>query len=164
MTKFLMTERTNDWRTYPSRLGAGSGAANQFDDKEVGKFVKLVGESMHNLCAVGDDIEAWIMTVEPYTADAFSMGTVACGGYKEVVFDGLQATPGVGVINVGDYVVCGTVVAKGTALPFNTNARVCSATNQATAKTSPYACRVMSRGEAGTGAVGTKGLIFQINK
>lgn len=164
MPKFLMTERTNDWRTYPSRLGAGSGAANQIDDKEVGKFVKLIAESQHNLCAVGDDIEAWIVSVEAATADNFSMGSVAAGGYKEVTFDGLQATPGVGVINVGEYVVCGTVVAKGTALPFNTPARVCSATNQATAKTSPYACRVVSRGDAGTGAVGTKGLILQITK
>lgn len=164
MPKFLMTERTNDWRKNPSRLGAGSGSAHQIDDKEVGKFVKLVGESQYNLCAAGDDIEAWIMTVEAATADGFSMGTVACGGYKEVVFDGLQATPGVGVINVGEYVVCGTVVAKGTALPFNTSARVCSATNQATAKTSPYASRVVSRGEAGSGAVGTKGLILQTTK
>ena len=162
MPKFLMTERTNDWRKVPSRLGAGSGAANNVDDKEVGKFVKLIGDSQHNLCAVGDDIEGWIIAVEAATADAFSMGTVACGGYKEVTFDGLQATPGTGTINVNDYVLCGTVVAKGTAL--SGPARVVSATTQANAKASPFAARVVSRGSAGSGAVNTTGLIEHINK
>lgn len=162
MPKFLMTERTNDWRKVPSRLGAGSGAANNIDDKEVGKFVKLVGDSQMNLCAVGDDIEGWIISVEAATLDAFSMGTVARGGYKEVTFDGLQATPGTGTIAIGEYVVCGTVVAKGTALPGP--ARVCSATNQATAKTSPYAARVVSRGSAGSGAVSTTGLMEHVTK
>lgn len=162
MPKFLMTERTNDWRRVPTRLGAASGAANNVDDKEVGKFVKLIGDSLHNLCAVGDDIEAWIVAVHAETADAFSMGTVAMGGYKEVTFDGLQATPGAGVIAVGDYVVCGTVVAKGTALTGP--ARVCKATDQALGKGTPYAARVVSRGSAGSGAVGTTGLIEHVNK
>jgi len=49
------------------------------------------------------------------------------------ICDGLQATAGTGTIAVGDYVVCGTVVAAGTALTTTTGPKVCKATVQPTA-------------------------------
>jgi hypothetical protein len=53
--------------------------------------------------------------------------------------------------------VCGTVVAAGTALTGPL--KVCKATDQDAAKAAPFKARVVSRGSAGTGAVGTVGVV-----
>lgn len=139
------------------RLGAGSGAANNWTDAEKGKPVRLVAESRYDLCAVGNDIEGFVSSVEVGTTDGFTIGGVFRNGKFEVTFDGLQATPGTGVIAVGDIVVAGTPVAKGTAL---TGApKVCKAT---TAANVVQKWRVVSLGAVGTGAVGTTGVIERI--
>lgn len=161
MPKFIMTELVDTADVVTARLGAGSGAANQLSDADVGKFVKLAGDSRFDLCAVGDLIEGRISSVETATQDAYSIGGVMTEGRFEVTFDGLQGTPGTGAIAVGDYVVAGTPVAKGTAL--SAPARVCKATTQASVSGSPYAWRVVSLGAAGTGAVGTTGVIERVN-
>lgn len=158
MPKFIFTELVDLSRVITARLGAGSGAANNWDDKEVGKFTKLVAESRHDLCAVGNEIEGRVSSLEPSTQDGFTIGSVQTGGRFEVTFDGLQATPGTGTVLLGDYVVCGTVVAKGTALTGP--ARVCKAT--AAGNTLNHKWRVVSLGSAGTGAVGTTGLIERV--
>jgi hypothetical protein len=136
------------------RLGAGSGTSNQVDTKEVGKIVKLAGESRYDLAVAGDNIEALIYAVEMAPQNGYSIGSVYCEGRARVTFDGLQATPGVGVISVGDWVVAGTQVPKGTAL--TTYPKVCKATSQGTQQ---YLWRVLSLGPVGTGAVGTVGVI-----
>lgn len=172
MAKFIFTELVDPTkiRIETARLGAGTGAANNWDDKEAGKFVKLTAESRYDLCAVGDPIEGRVNSVEAATQDGYSIGGVQHNGRCQVTFDGLQATPGVGAVAIGDYVVCGTVVAKGTALTAAAN--VVKATMQpgiteaATVgdvndmlKVGMYAWRVVSLGSAGTGAVGTTGII-----
>ena len=97
-----------------ARLGAGETEGDRLSDADVGKIVKLAGDSRYNLVAAGDAIEGVIAAVESYTADGYSIGSVQVKDRKEVTFDGLQATPGTGTVAVGDYVVCGTVVAAGT--------------------------------------------------
>lgn len=174
MAKFMIKETILSSDVVTVRLGAGTGAANNVDQKEVGKPVKLAGESRYDLCAAGDPIEAIVTSVEVGTADGYSLAGVACEGYKEVTFDGLQATPGTGTVAVGDYVVAGTAVAKGTAL--SAAMKVCKATMQpgvteASAvgdvndmfKVAAFAWRVVSLGSAGTGAVGTTGIIERVN-
>lgn len=141
-----------------ARLGAGTGAANNVTDAEIGKPVKLVGDSRYDLCAAGDAIEGFITAVESYTADGYSIGSVQFTDRKAVTFDGLQGTPGTGTVAVGDYVVAGTAVAKGTAL--SVPAKVCKATSQAVAH---FTWRVVSLGSAGSGAVGTTGVIERVN-
>lgn len=127
MAKFQMKEIIG---TSPvtARLGAGSGSANYVTDVEIGKAVKLVADSRYGLCAAGDPIEGFITAVESYTADDYSIGSVQIDGRKRVTLDGLEATAGTGTCAIGDYVVCGTVVAKGTAL--SVPMKVCKATNQ----------------------------------
>jgi hypothetical protein len=72
------------------------------------------------------------------------------------MFDGSQAA-GTGAIAIGDYVVAGAVVAKGTGLSGYPKVR------KATSQTpGPFAWRVVSLGTAGTGAVGTVGVIERI--
>jgi hypothetical protein len=130
MAKFLMSERILEGDKQTARLGAGTGSSNQVGDKEVGKAVKMVADSRYDLCAAGDPIEAFIKSVEAATLDNYTVGTVQVGGRKEVLADGLEATAGTGTLAVGDYVVCGTVVAKGTALADESSMKVTKATNQ----------------------------------
>lgn len=161
MPKFIMTELVDARdKVITARLGAGTGAANWLTDKEVGKFVKQVAESRYDLCAVGDEIQGVISSIEVASQDNYTIGSVRQDGRKTVTFDGLQGTPGTGAISIGDFVVCGTPVAKDTALVFGTPAKVCKAT--ATAPNLVYLWRVVSLGSAGTGAVGTQGLIERV--
>lgn len=139
------------------RLGAGSGSSNQVDSLENNKFVKLVAESRYNLCAVGDAIEAQIQAVELAPQNDFSIGSILSHGLMYATADGLQGTPGTGTIAVGDLVVCGTVVAKGTAL--TAHPKVCKATSQAAVL---FNWRVVSLGTVGTGAVGTTIVIERV--
>lgn len=156
MAKFLMKVLVDNDDIFTTRLGAAGG---YYTDKEVGKFVKLAAESQYSLCAVGDQIEGYITSVETATADNFTIGSVMPAHRKFVTCDGLQATPGTGTIAVGDYVVCGTVVAKDTKLTAGVPAKVCKATTQ----TGMYfAWRVVSlNGTAG--AVGTFAVIERVN-
>ena len=92
------------------------------------------------------------------TAGGFSIGSVVEDGQFNVTFDGIQATPGTGTVAIGDYVVTGTVVARGTALTVFP--RVCKATNAG--NTLNYKWRVVSLGTAGSGAVSTSGVIKRV--
>lgn len=175
MAKFMIKETVINGNedAVTVRLGAGTGSANNVTSKEVGKPVKLAAESRFDLCAAGDPIESIVVAVENATQDGYSIGSVVPCGYKEVTFDGLQATPGTGTVAVGDYVVTGTVVAKDTAL--TAAMKVCKATQQPgsvpadltaaglQARNAAYAWRVVSLGTAGTGAVGTTGVIQRVN-
>jgi hypothetical protein len=139
------------------RLGAGSGTVNQVTVAEVGKIAKLVAESRYNLAAAGDEVEAVITAVELAPQNGFTIGSVLKDGKLAVTFDGLQATPGTGVIAIGDIVVAGTQVAKDTALTVAP--RVCKATTPANVV---HKWRVVSLGTVGTGAVSTTGVIERI--
>lgn len=143
------------------RLGAGNSEAQRHDYREVGKFAKLVGESRYDLCAVGNDIEAVITAVELAPQNGFSIGSIlkAPETRLRVTFDGLQGTPGTGVAAIGNIVVAGTPVAKGTALTAASAVKVCVATTPANVV---HKWRVVSLGDAGTGAVGTVGVIERI--
>lgn len=79
-------------------------------DKDVGKFLKLTGDSQYGLCADGDAIEA---TLEVHaspagTYDGYVLGTVGKGGRRRVTFGE--------TLNVGDFVVAGAPEPRGTAL------------------------------------------------
>jgi len=156
MAKFKM-QPTVDTECITARLGAGSGSANYVTDLELKKPVKLVGDSQYNLCAAGDQIEGFIRAVETWTADDFSIGSVQYEGRVKVTLDGLQATPGTGAIAVGDYVVAGTAVAKGTSL-----GSAYPKVSKATTQTGMYfAWRVVSLD--GTTAVGQTATIERVN-
>ena len=85
MAKFKLKELIGS-QPITVRLGAGSvysTPANAYTDKEIGKFVKLSGDSAYVLCAVGDPIQAVITGVKPITrttsASVPSMRPVASG-------------------------------------------------------------------------------------
>ncbi len=128
-----------------ARVGSSATAPGRLIDADKGKFVKLAGDSQYDLCAVGDNIEGSFVALEPATQDGWAIGSVQRDGRILAICDGDEGGPGTGTIAVGDYVVCGTVVAAGTALS-EAGPRVVKATSQA-ATLFPW--RVVSLGDAG---------------
>lgn len=156
---------------FTARLGAGTGAGNNLTIAETNKFVKLTAESRYDLAAAGDLIESTIVAIDLDTSAGYTVGSLSANKTRDTMYvtaDGLQATPGTGAIAVGDYVVVGSVYAKGTGIPIGESfPKVCKATLQlgvvpaslteagALAKYAAFAWRVVSLGPVGTGAVGT---------
>ena len=128
-----------------ARVGSSANLAGRLVDVDKGKLVKLAGDSQYALCAGGNLIEGMFVALEPATQDGWAIGSVQRNGRMACICDGLQATLGVGVIAVGDYVVCGTVVAAGTDLAGGTP-RVAKATSQ---DVTPFPWRVVSVGVGG---------------
>lgn len=159
MPKFKMSVTLDQHAEYnTARIADGTGASNQLNDADVGKFVRMKGDSQYGMCAVGEEIEGILHSandVAPH--EGYNLGAVRKNGRVRVTLDGLQATPGTGVIAVGDYVVAGTPVARGTALG-SAFPRVCRATAAASALVHKW--RVISLD--GTTAVGQTGLIERV--
>jgi len=180
MAKFKMTAPRPTHAAVTCRLGTAADANGRYTDKEQFKLAKLAGDSRYALCAAGDAIEAQIVSLEPLAAtqDGYTIGSVKTSGQIAAICDGLQATAGTGSIAVGDYVVCGTVVAKGTALSAtDPRPKVCKATEQPGSaiagtlnaanvgiaiRNGMFAWRVVSIGDAG--AVGDTCLIERVNE
>ena len=154
MAKFLITPTTQNQITVTARLG-GNAAGTRANDNDVGKGVKLVGDSNYGLLAAVDAIEGVITSVETGVYDGYSLGGVQSKGYIDATAYGLQATPGTGAITVGQYVLAAAPAAIQVKETLSTTLRVVSATNQATAATAAFKARVVSLGPVGTGAVGT---------
>lgn len=173
--KFMISETIHSEKVKTVRLGTDTIAnGGGYSDKEAGKPVKFLGESRYGLCAAGDAIEGFVSSVNLGSYDGYSIGGIVSSGLKEVTFDGDQATAGTGTVAVGDYVVAGTPVAAGTAL--SVPPKVCKATIQPGVTEAAAAAdvndhinaakfmwRVVSLGPAGTGAVGTVGVIERVN-
>ncbi|MBT2326749.1 hypothetical protein J7E62_31030 [Variovorax paradoxus] len=160
MAKFQLNELIRPYDTNDTvRIADGAGAANPLADADVNKFVKMKGDSQYGLCAAGDEIEGFLVTADDAGGalyDGFKLGTIQKEGRKLVTLDGLQATPGTGVVAVGDYVVAGTVTARGTKLPGAP--KVCKATNAK--DTLSFLWRVVSL--KGTTAVGQLAVIERV--
>ena len=154
MAKFLITPTTQNQITVTARLG-GNVLATRANANDVGKGVKLVGDSNYGLLAAADAIEGVITSVETGIYDGYSLGGVQSKGYIDATAYGLQATPGTGAITVGQYVLAAAPAAIQVKETLSTTLRVVSATNQATAATAAFKARVVSLGPVGTGAVGT---------
>ncbi len=156
MAKFLISPTTGSFpqNIITARLGAGA-SNTRFTDVDVGKGVKLVGDSRYGLLSAADPIEGICTSVEIGVYDTYVIGGVQTKGYVNATAYGLQATPGTGVIAVGEYVYAAAPAAVQVAETLSTTIRVVSATTQATAAGLPFKARVVSLGPVGTGAVGT---------
>ena len=154
MAKFLITPTTQNQVTVTARIG-GNAAGTRCNDNDVGKGVKLVGDSNYGLLSAGDAIEGVITSAETGIYDGYTLGGVQSKGYINATAYGLQATPGTGAITIGQYVLAAAPAAVQVAETLSSTIRVVSATNQATAATAAFKARVVSLGPVGTGAVGT---------
>ena len=150
---------------FPATLGDGARYGLQLhysmEGRDHGGALETGGgiaKALPWLTAAGDEIEGFISSVESAPSGGFSVGGIVEEGQFNVTLDGLQATPGTGVVAIGDYVVTGTVVARGTAMTVYP--KVCKATGAGTSLN--YKWRVVSLGTAGTGAVGTSAVIKRV--
>jgi hypothetical protein len=154
MAKFKFGVILSEDTMITARLGdSTTPKTSMLADADREKFVKLIGDSQYGLCAVGDEIEGVMNSVNVATQDGYAIGGVQNEGRVKVTFDGIQNTPGTGTIAVGDYVVAGTVVARGTALAGYP--KVCKATAAGSALVFQWRVVVLD----GTSAVGQTGLI-----
>jgi hypothetical protein len=131
------------------RLGAGNTEAQRMDYRDVGKLVKLVGESRYDLAVANDEIEGFIYAIELAPQNGFTIGSVLQRGRAFVTFGALMA--------IGDYAVAGSITAKGTSLTDFPKVNKAGSPASLTHK-----WRVVSLGAAGTGAVGTTGVVERV--
>lgn len=158
MANFQMDVTLREQTEYiTARVANDSVGAQPLADADVGKLLKLNFTSQYGMCAAGDEIEG-VLASGPDNAlhNGFPLATVRRDGRVKVTLDGLQATPGTGVIALGDYVVAGSVSARGTALPGPV--KVCKATAAATGLV--HLWRVVAL--YGTTAVGQLALIERV--
>jgi hypothetical protein len=134
------------------QLGPQGTAFNQSD---LDKIVKLIGDSTYGLCATGDEIEGFIVAVEQATSGGYVIGGVSKYEQGEVAFvtaNGLQATPGVGAIAVNDIVVASAQAAVNTKTPTS-YPPVVKATTPANVL---HKWRVVALSQTNSGAVGQR--------
>ena len=106
MTSFVYEELVPQDDIISTALGASTSA--KFVSADVDKAVKLAASQNYVPVVSGDEIEAFVVAVEPFTVNGgFSFGSVCYSGRKRV-------TAG-GTIALGGLVVSGTPVALGTA-------------------------------------------------
>lgn len=159
MAKFQMNVVVDNTPAITARVGdSTTPGTNPLAGADVGKLVKMIGDSQYGLCAVGNEIEGQLVSVETATQDGYYIGGVMQETRMKVTLDGLQATPGTGTVAVGDYVVCGTVTARGTVLPGAP--KVCKATAAATGIV--FKWRVVAL-LGGVGTVGALAIIEQVS-
>ena len=105
MPSFKFKEMVDERDTTTAKLGTDTVAnAGDLNGNDVGKPLKLTAADTYGLCADGDDIDGFLMSVEPYTSDGYAVGTVQLGGRKRVELDGNAA--------VGTIVEAGTMAAR----------------------------------------------------
>ena len=140
MPKFRLAPTIHQEKIHTVRIGT---VAEPLTDNDLGKPVKLIGESAYGLCADGDVIEGWLQSTNAGTQDGFKIGGICKTGYTEMKVSG-------GALAIGDYVVAGANPARGTKLTGPMIVKKAAA-----APEGPFFRRVESLGDAGTGAVGT---------
>jgi len=109
MSTFTFNPKVNDpfADVVDAALGAASG--DGWGSKEVGKAVKLGSANNYVLCADGDEIEGFVVAIEPNTVnEGFGFGAVQRNGRTQA-----KLAAGVSGAAVGNYVVAGTQEAVG---------------------------------------------------
>ena len=148
MTAFAFQETVPAPSMLTSALG--TGGANIWTDKELGKAVKLsaADDSTMVLAAGGDEIIGFVGAIAIGTVnDGFSHGSVQISGWREAQ---VGANQGATAMAVGDLVVADTQVAHGTAGKPKVK-------TSASAKSGWRVMRILS----GTGGVGDNVLLFR---
>ena len=64
-----------------AKLGTNTVAnSGNLNDKDIGKPLKLLASGRYGLCADGDSIDGFLVSVDPETVDGYAFGTVQIGG------------------------------------------------------------------------------------
>ncbi len=91
-----------------AKLGTDTVAnSGHLTDADIGKPVKLLAAGRYGLCADGDNIDGFLVGVDPETVDGYAFGSVQIGGRIYAQLDGAST--------FGYYVEAGTMAAARTA-------------------------------------------------
>ena len=91
-----------------AKLGTNTVAnSGHLTDADIGKPVKLLAAGRYGLCSDGDNIDGWLVGVDPETRDGYAFGTVQIGGRIYAQLEGAST--------FGYVVEAGTVAAARTA-------------------------------------------------
>lgn len=111
MTAFVFTELVNSPLQDVVSAALGVDASNKLVQNDIGKPVKLAANNNYVVCSAGDEIEGFVVAVEPSTVnDGFSFGSVQRNKRVIAKVDAAQS----GTLAVGEYAVAGTSSALGT--------------------------------------------------
>lgn len=139
--------------TLSAALGADGTAPARFTEKEIGKPLKLEvasADSNYVLPAAGEEIEAFVESLEPFTVNqGFTFGTIRIRGR---VWAKIGTDQGATPAKVGDYVVAGAAEAIGTGTGYG---------SVKTGAPSKYLWRIVGMKD-GAGAAGTKVLLERL--
>lgn len=110
MPNFKMLPTTGDAsEIITAALGASGNASDRLGTSDLGKPLKLGGDSRMVMCAASNEIEGFLVATENFTVNGgYAIGSVQTEGRFEVEIVGATAC------NPGDYVVAGAVPAAGT--------------------------------------------------
>lgn len=99
MTNFVFTELVNSPMADVVSTALGANAAGKLVEADKGKLVKMAGSNNYVLCADGDEIEGFVVSLEPSTVnDGFSFGSVQKN--KRFIAEVVGATLAVGALVV----------------------------------------------------------------
>lgn len=168
MAKFTFAESYNLDEIITAKVSALAAdtaglVAGYLTDADVGKGVKLGATDRYILALDGDEIDGFLIAVESATADGYTVGSIALAGRKAVTVVGAT-------IGIGDLVVFGAPVAKGTALAAASAVLVKAGTPASQSGTTPFAYtpRVPNthlwRLISGTGVAGTVNIIERVGE
>ena len=87
-----------------AKLGASTSA--KLTDKDIGKPLKLLAAGRYGLCSDGDNIDGWLVGVDPQPQDGYAFGSVQIGGRVYAQLEGSSTF--------------GYVVEAGTTAAYNT--------------------------------------------
>lgn len=87
-----------------AKLGASTSA--KLTDKDIGKPLKLLAAGRFGLCSDGDNIDGWLVGVDPEPVDGYAFGSVQIGGRVYAQLEGASTF--------------GYVVEAGTTAAYNT--------------------------------------------
>lgn len=111
MTAFVFTELVNSPMADVITTALGASAGAKLNDNDIGKPVKMGTAQNYVVCSAGDDIEGFVVAIEPATVnDGFSFGSVIRNKRMIARVDAAQA----GTLAVGEYAVAGASSALGT--------------------------------------------------
>ena len=93
-----------------AKLGSNTIAnSGHLNDNDIGKPVKLSAANTYALCSDGDNIDGWVVGVDPEPIDGWSFGSVQVGGRYYAQLEGAST--------FGYMVEAGTTAAGRTAEP-----------------------------------------------
>jgi hypothetical protein len=113
MTTFAFTELTSVDSMEVESAALGASTSTPLTDKDIGKCVKYAASSNAVVCSGSDEIQGFLVSVEPYTVNGgFGFGSIQrCGRRLAKVGANQGQTP----MAFGDLVVADAQAAVGTA-------------------------------------------------